>query len=201
MCCNCIKDRLSNRHSCANLYRCAVKFSQSVCLWLGPQFTAINLGNCCRHFFGSLTPWLWPRVWRPVLQPGGNSRPLTGLRSVTGHFYIPMTAPVVSPGRNPSFLNRRFTAWALGVPLIQVQSSIKTQGLGFQKNRTERGHHSLLVTMVYSRPLFAFKHFHECVWDGGISHSFSWCIDGGHWWRNPSPPTSPLLKPRQLEMR
>ena len=30
MFCNCIEDRFSDKHSCLNLYPCAVKFSQSV---------------------------------------------------------------------------------------------------------------------------------------------------------------------------
>ena len=30
LCCNCIKDRLPERHSCLNLYPCVIKFNQSV---------------------------------------------------------------------------------------------------------------------------------------------------------------------------
>ena len=30
LCCNCMKDRLPERHSCLNLYLCVIRFSQSV---------------------------------------------------------------------------------------------------------------------------------------------------------------------------
>ena len=43
--CNCFKDRLTDRHSCLNLYSCVIKFNQSLSLLFSANFQSDRMMN------------------------------------------------------------------------------------------------------------------------------------------------------------